>query len=125
MLSLKHVAKIVHYFGYTIPFDVKNSYITSKCDTFVYFCIVEGKNILHIELKKSGEHIYSNSLNILLEKAGFENAGVAPQTVRNYMSKRRTDVFENDLCIIRKGIYYPIIKPNVSKAQKKSNKFKM
>ena len=51
---------------------------------YVYICIVKAKYILHIEIKSTGEHLYSNSLNVLLDKAGSKNVGVSAQTIRNY-----------------------------------------
>jgi len=81
---------------------------------------MKAKYILHIEIKSTGEHLYSNSLNVLLEKAGYENTGVSAQSVRNYFSKEKTDVYENDKCIVRRGRYYPLEKPNVSAARKKA-----
>lgn len=78
----------------------------------------------HIEIKKTGEIFYSNSLNLLVEKVGAEVTGIATQSLRNYFSTNKTDLYENDNCIIRRGPYFPMQKPNVSVASKARSKMK-
>lgn len=78
----------------------------------------------HIEIKKTGEIFYSNSLNLLVEKVGTEVTGIATQSLRNYFSTNKTDLYENDKCIIRRGPYFPMQKPNVSVASKARSKMK-
>jgi hypothetical protein len=78
----------------------------------------------HIEIKKTGEIFYSNSLNLLVEKVGTEVTGIATQSLRNYFSTNKTDLYENDNCIIRRGPYFPMQKPNVSRSRKKAIKNK-
>lgn len=72
----------------------------------------------HIEIKETGEIFYSNSLNLLVEMVGTEVTGIATQSLRNYFSTNKTDIYENDNCIIRRGQYFPMQKPNVSAASK-------
>ena len=76
------------------------------------------KRMYHIELKKTGEIYYSNSLNVLVEMVGTEVTGIATQSLRNYFSTNKTDFYENDNCIIRRGPYFPMQRPNVSAASK-------
>ena len=78
----------------------------------------------HIEIKKTGEIFYSNSLNLLVEMVGTEVTGIAAQSLRNYFSTNKTDIYENDNCIIRRGQYFPMQKPNVSVASKARSKKK-
>ena len=78
----------------------------------------------HIEIKKTGEIFYSNSLNLLVEMVGTEVTGIATQSLRNYFSTNKTDIYENDNCIIRRGQYFPMKKPNVSAASKARSKKK-
>lgn len=78
----------------------------------------------HIEIKKTGDIFYSNSLNLLVEMVGTEVTGIATQSLRNYFSTNKTDLYENDNCIIRRGPYFPMQKPNVSAASKARSKKK-
>lgn len=78
----------------------------------------------HIEIKKTGDILYSNSLNLLVEMVGTEVTGIATQSLRNYFSTNNTDTYENDNCIIRRGQYFPMQKPNVSAASKERSKKK-
>ena len=78
------------------------------------------KKMIHIEIKKTGKVYYSNSLNLLVEKFGIEITGITTQSLRNYFSTNKVDRYENDNCIIRRGPYYPMQKPNVSRYRKKS-----
>ena len=78
----------------------------------------------HIEIKKTGEIFYSNSLNLLVEMVGTEVTGIATQSLRNYFSTKETDIYENENCIIRRGQYFPMKKPNVSAASKARSKKK-
>lgn len=80
------------------------------------------KKMIHIEIKKTGEIYYSNSLNLLVEKVGIEITGISTQSLRNYFSINKVERYENDNCIIRKGTYYPMQKPNVSRSRKKAMK---
>ena len=82
------------------------------------------KRMYHVELKKTGEIYYSNSLNVLVEMVGTEVTGIATQSLRNYFSTNKTDLYENDNCIIRRGPYLPMRKPNVSVASKARSKMK-
>lgn len=82
------------------------------------------KRMYHIEIKATGEIYYSNSLNVLVEKVGTEVTGIATQSLRNYFSTNKTDLYENDKCIIRRGPYFPMQKPNVSVASKARSKMK-
>lgn len=78
----------------------------------------------HIEIKKTGEIFYSNSLNLLVEMVGTEVTGIATQSLRNYFYTKETDIYENEKCIIRRGPYFPMQKPNVSAASKARSKKK-
>lgn len=78
----------------------------------------------HIEIKATGEIFYSNSLNVLVGMVGTEVTGIATQSLRNYFSTNKTDLYENDNCIIRRGPYFPMQKPNVSAASKARSKRK-
>ena len=56
------------------------------------------KKIYHIEIKKTGEHDYYNSLTALFKDR--KNLGVSIYTLQRF---DWSNPYENDICIIRLG----------------------
>lgn len=68
----------------------------------LYFCFMEAKGIIHLEMKATGLHRYFGSPSAMYDNFTSQELGIARQSLLNYWQK--TDKpYENSICIIRKG----------------------
>ncbi|SHE99340.1 hypothetical protein SAMN05444405_104182 [Bacteroides luti] len=63
---------------------------------------MEGKRVIHLELKETGEHRYFSSPSALYNAYSKEELKIARQSLLNYWQKTSAP-YENAVCIIRKG----------------------
>ncbi|WP_321435766.1 hypothetical protein [uncultured Bacteroides sp.] len=63
---------------------------------------MEGKRVIHLELKQTGEHRYFSSPSALYNTFSKEELRIARQSLLNYW-QRTSEPYENGVCIIRKG----------------------
>jgi hypothetical protein len=71
----------------------------------MYICKMKEKRVIHIYIKQTGEHYYYTSLAIAIQNIHYD-LRIAARSVRNYMSVNKTNVFENDYCVIRVATLY-------------------
>ena len=62
------------------------------------------RNIIHIHLKEENRDLYYSSMTTFFDNIEKNKVGVVAQTVKNYMSVNKTNVFENDKIRIEKDI---------------------
>lgn len=59
--------------------------------------------ILHLYLKKEDKNLYFGSRAAIFELYTTDQLGVAYNTLRSRRLPSEKEVFENDICIIRRG----------------------
>lgn len=72
--------------------------------TFHYLCYMESKNIIHLYLKETGENRYFGSPSAMYELFSKEDLGISRQSLLNYYCLSKKNIYENNKCVIRKGV---------------------
>lgn len=63
----------------------------------------ENRSIIHIYLKGENENHYFGSMSAMYDNLDISKIGIAYQSLRNFYHSKKTNVFENSFCIIRKS----------------------
>ena len=63
----------------------------------------ENRSILHVYLKSEDKNLYFGSMAAMYDYFCVGEIGIAYSSLRNYLSVNKTDMYENSICIIRKG----------------------
>ena len=62
------------------------------------------RTIIHLFLKEKGEDFYFGSLKAIYDRFNEKEIGISYRNLRNKGIKVGKKVFENEFCIIKKGI---------------------